>query len=292
MISSHLKKTLKTVHKKGNQHYRKMGTVQSINPAGNNANRNTTMEATNSSWSLTEMWNKFEKGMTYGEVDEKIDILTSMEEWEICSDRQYGGRSKGKVRFYKNSSQDDPLLTFEGVLKPYKHADDVEEAEIGQCPGSFSCLKAEELNDSIDLMGYKGLEVVLTSNVTRVYKLNLTSLCTFGNEIFQCTFLLQAGEKTTLHIPFENFRGVQKVKGVWSQYPVAIPDYLRVSRIAFLAAESVDTGENAEQHQCSMLEKEYGVQSINKPFTLDVFSVNALAELDGGLIYKRKKIML
>ena len=290
MVSSRF--ILKTVQNVSNQHYRKMTTTHAINPTSTNSNRITTTVANTPSWSLTDMWDKFQKGWTYGEVDEKIDILTSMEEWDICSDRQYGGRSKGKVRLHKNPSQDEPILTFEGILKTYKHADDVEEAEIGQVPGSFSCLKAEELNDSIDLMGYTGLEVVLTSNVTREYKLNLTSLCTWGNEIFQCTFLLQAGEKTTLHIPFENFRGVQKVKGIWSQYPVAIPDYLRVSRIAFLAAESVDTGDDAEQHQCSMLEKEFDVQSINKPFALDVFSVNALAELDGDLVYKRKKMVL
>ena len=46
--------------------------------------------------------------------------------------------------------------------------------------------------------------------------------------IFQCTFILEAGEKTTLHLPFEYFRGVQKVKGIWSQSTVAIPDCLQV----------------------------------------------------------------
>ena len=51
-----------------------------------------------------------------------------MQEWDICSDRQYGGRSKGKFMVHRNTGLDDPLLTFEGVLKSHKHID-AEEAE-------------------------------------------------------------------------------------------------------------------------------------------------------------------
>ena len=150
-------------------------------------------------------------------------------------------------------------------------------------PKSFSAIRTEDLDDSVDLRGYAGLEVIVESNVTRVYKLNMSCVSMWDEDLYQFTFLLESGKKTIMHIPFGYFRAVRKGK---PRAYERFPDSLQVCSIGFLASES-----RSEQRQDELLENEYqvGNQCINVPFELDIYTIKALPELDTDIVYKLRK---
>jgi len=110
------------------------------------------------------------------DIDVLLNVNTS---WHTHSDKDYGGLSISEVHYFDEHMReaDDPVLRFNGVLK--EHSQSHNNAVQSKLVGSFSAVKSDALNYSIDLADYPGIELVVKSNseskVMRRFSLNLTT---------------------------------------------------------------------------------------------------------------------
>ena len=206
-----------------------------------------------------------------------VELLSELPVWATHADDAYGGKSEAGVELLGISSNEEdeenppPMLRFWGVLRAHPKLGSSEQGSRSTIPGSFSAAKAEELASPIDLRGYEGLELVMESNVSRTYKMNMECSSALTCDLFQLTFGLRAQEKIKMHIPFRSFKLTRG--GRVSAYE-RNADSLQVCSIGFLAAER-----SLQQLQQARIDGEEE-STLDTPFELKVYSVRALTTLD------------
>jgi hypothetical protein len=237
---------------------------------------------------------------------ENVDVLAAMPAWKCHSDEEYGGKSTAEITMSapnKGGERDSvPFLRFQGVLRDHDHdVDEMQGGVLGRAAGSFSAVKAEYLRNAIDLMGYEGLEVDVQSSVTRPFSLNLTCLSVFEDDLYQFSFLLKAGERTKLHIPFTYFRltaagrerEFQREADTLQVESIGFMAHRRPKRLPVVVATSVEglglgEGKVKQGKESAGENGPLGADPTgplagpedDAPFALDVFAVTALHRLD------------
>ena len=251
---------------------------------------------------------------------QSVDLLSKMPGFVTHSDAEYGGSSQvqlqnilsstfednnsndgdGDVDEVGNTLNDQPRMTFSGILR--RHFNDVDsdasvnynayangssegredkgnemEIEMTKSLGSFCALKALYLDPPLDLCGYEGVEVILRSSVTRSYAMNLSCFTVFEKDLYQFSFTLQKGVKTVIHIPFSVFSITSQGRHLEYQREA---DSLQIESFGFLSMERPQQKHDDMINKSNDITEQMMPSAIDEPFTLEIFAVRVLYELD------------